>query len=65
VVETAVEVTVVVVPVEVAYRNARTPTTIISATITAIATREKLLFPVLMPKFGSAGHYITVYMVCR
>jgi len=45
-VETAVDVTVVVVPVEVAYRSARTPTTIIRPTITARATPEKLLFPV-------------------
>ena len=59
------EVTVVVVPVEVTYRNARTPTTIIRTTITAIATREKLLFHVFMPKVGYVGHYITVYIACR
>jgi hypothetical protein len=45
-VETSVDVTVVVAPAEVAYRNAKTPTTIIRIAITAIATAEKLLFPV-------------------
>ena len=39
-------VTVVVVPVEVAYRKAKTPTTIIRTTITARATPEKVFFPV-------------------
>jgi hypothetical protein len=43
---TAVDVTVVVAPVEVAYRNARTPTTIIRTTITAVAKPEKRLFHV-------------------
>jgi len=46
VMETAVDVTVVVVPVEEVYKNARIPTTIIRITIIAVATPEKLLFPV-------------------
>jgi len=46
-----VDVTVVVVPVEVAYRNARIATAMIRTTITAIATLEKLLFPIF--KIGS------------
>jgi len=46
-----VDVKVVVDPVDVAYRNARTATAMIRTTITAIATPEKLLFP--MFKLGS------------